>query len=682
MMPRKNYYGRKKESEEILGRASLRTRELYKDATTSSVEEGEDISVPSTQFIETELVKEDDCASQISVDEMSIHENDSAEDNPESILVDSDVSYSSVNSESDADISDIDISDTDISDTDSSINSDSCSELSDIPEEFGNIKENLIEWSLNFNISHAAVSSLLKVLRRHHPEDNLPLTAKTLLETDRRLNVTKLSEKESYKYFGISKGLKSLIERHPFELRVVHLLFNVDGLPVYKSSSLQFWNILCSVKELDSEPYIVALYSGDSKPPLDFYMRDFISESLKLETDGLQCEGFKVTVKIELFICDAPARQFLKNCKGHTAYHGCEKCYVVGIYKNHSMSYQNSNCDLRTDEDFRTMSQEEHHRSEIPSPLSNAGFDMVSSFSLDYLHLVLLGVMKRLFTLWLKKIPHKWSCRMVQDVSSAYVGLKSRVPAEFSRKPRSLKEFERFKGTELRLFLVYLGPVVMKDFVEGKVYRHFMLLSCAIRILCDPDMVKDDKMTDYAEQLLRKFVDTYQVVYPGSNVVYNVHNLIHLANDVRHNGDLDSSSAFRFENYLGKIKRLVRSGNLPAEQVCGRISELEKTQDRLQSKKFRSDELKIKPKNKKDDCFLLKDGSCGIVTQVSGSKLHFRKLTRSDDYFRYPCGSSMLGINLFRRLSPDICYINSRDIKRKCFRFKVKDDHLVVPFLS
>ena len=56
-------------------------------------------------------MKEDNSASQISVDEISIH---SAEDNPESILVDSDISKSSgrlingANSGSDADLSDTD----------------------------------------------------------------------------------------------------------------------------------------------------------------------------------------------------------------------------------------------------------------------------------------------------------------------------------------------------------------------------------------------------------------------------------------------------------------------------------------------------------------------------------------------------------------------------------------------
>ena len=64
---------------------------------------------------------------------------------------------------------------------------------------------------------------------------------------------------------------------------------------------------------------------------MDYYMKDFTSKSLKLETDGLQCDGFEVELKIDSFVCDAPARQFLKNRKGLTAYYGCEKCYVVGI---------------------------------------------------------------------------------------------------------------------------------------------------------------------------------------------------------------------------------------------------------------------------------------------------------------------------------------------------------------
>ncbi|CAN7951661.1 unnamed protein product, partial [Ixodes pacificus] len=59
--------------------------------------------------------------------------------------------------------------------------------------------------------------------------------------------------------------------------------------------------------------------------------------------------------------------------------------------------------------------------------------------------------------------------------------------------------------------------------------------------------------------------------------VYNVHSLVHLAQDVRTFGPLDSFSAFPFENYLGQLKRLIRSGNLPLQQAVRRMSERNKT---------------------------------------------------------------------------------------------------------
>ena len=37
--------------------------------------------------------------------------------------------------------------------------------------------------------------------------------------------------------------------------------------------------------------------------------------------------------------------------------------------------------------------------------------------------------------------------------------------------------------------------------------------------------------------------------------MYNVHGLIHIAEDVKRFGPLDSYSAFPFENYLGHLKQ-------------------------------------------------------------------------------------------------------------------------------
>ncbi len=55
--------------------------------------------------------------------------------------------------------------------------------------------------------------------------------------------------------------------------------------------------------------------------------------------------------------------------------------------------------------------------------------------------------------------------------------------------------------------------------------------------------------------------------------MYNTHSLIHLAQDARKYGALDSVSCFPFENYLGHLKRMVRRPQNPVEQIVRRVDE-------------------------------------------------------------------------------------------------------------
>ena len=57
-------------------------------------------------------------------------------------------------------------------------------------------------------------------------------------------------------------------------------------------------------------------------------------------------------------------------------------------------------------------------------------------------------------------------------------------------------------------------------------------------------------------------------------VVYNIHNLVHLPEDVKQHGPLDAFSAFPFENFLGRLKRLVRKRTCILQQVVLRLSEI------------------------------------------------------------------------------------------------------------
>jgi hypothetical protein len=63
--------------------------------------------------------------------------------------------------------------------------------------------------------------------------------------------------------------------------------------------------------------------------------------------------------------------------------------------------------------------------------------------------------------------------------------------------------------------------------------------------------------TGYARELLVYFVKTSELIYGETFVSYNVHSLIHIADDVEHFGkSLNDISAFQFENHLQKLKKV------------------------------------------------------------------------------------------------------------------------------
>ena len=206
------------------------------------------------------------------------------------------------------------------------------------------------------------------------------------------------------------------------------------------------------------------------------------------------------------------------------------------------------------------------------SPLIELGFDMVTKFPLDYMHLVCLGVVRRLINLWLNG-PR--SCKMSQNtvntLSDRFLQIRYYISREFSRKPRSLSDFRHWKATELRLFLIYTGPVVLKGFLEPKLYSNFLDLSVAVRILLCPILLKN--YVGFARQLLIYFVQLFGELYGEDQLVYNVHFLIHLADDAVNFGVLDKCSSFRYENYLGQLKKHVRRPQQPCSQVVRRIFE-------------------------------------------------------------------------------------------------------------
>lgn len=243
-----------------------------------------------------------------------------------------------------------------------------------------------------------------------------------------------------------------------------------------------------------------------------------------------------------------------------------DKCEVEGNYDQNRMSFPDMKCRLRSDSNFRKKTNPEHHLGtsilqELP------GLDMIKHFPCEYMHLVTLGVVKKLIHIWVdgKPGPHKLASSKIKDLSKLIVLKSSEVVSEFSRKPRGLSDLARWKATEFRQFLMYLGPVVLKNIVSDDDYKLFMCLFVSISLLSGESTHLT--FNDYASQLLLFFVRNFGILYGKHQISYNVHALTHVALDCKNLGPVDKYSAFKFENYLFQIKKLVRTPNKPLIQV-------------------------------------------------------------------------------------------------------------------
>ncbi|EFN77288.1 hypothetical protein EAI_00144, partial [Harpegnathos saltator] len=215
-------------------------------------------------------------------------------------------------------------------------------------------------------------------------------------------------------------------------------------------------------------------------------------------------------------------------------------------------------------------SQTEHHTGD--SILENLSIEMVSQIPLDYMHLVCLGVTKRLLQLWIRENKsNRLNAENINLTSQHLINIKYCIPSEFARKPRTLLDIDRWKATELRQFLLYTGIVILKSTLSPLWYNHFLSLSIAIRIMANPQLCT--KYLAYAYSLLLWFVSNYGVIYGEEYISHNVHNLIHIANDVKIFGCLDNFSCFKFENHMQKLKRKLHNCGKPLQELSNLIFE-------------------------------------------------------------------------------------------------------------
>lgn len=576
--------------------------------------------------------------------------------------------------------------------------------------------EQLSRWAMKFGVTLDALTDLLHILHPFHPD--LPLTGHTVLSTPDTSNYEiKTIGDGHYHHFGVATTLKKLFvdgvfKSNPQCAAVIKLQVNVDGLPIYKSTNYQLWPILgMVVNTCIKVPFVIGIYGGSQKPTDVFkYMNDFVTECQTLEATGMALGDDVFAFQIHSIVCDAPARAFIRNTKGHNAYYGCDRCTQSGKWLN-KMTYPDVSAPKRTDTDFRLKINEEYHVGDCP--LAELSVNLVSVFPLDYMHLVCLGVMRRLILAWVKgplnaRLPSKSVCK----ISDKLIGLRCYLPSEFCRKPRSLHDIDRFKATEFRQILLYTGVFVFRDILPSEHYSHFMMLSCAMYCVLSPELCCN--YCDYAEQLLTAFVAYCEKLYGSQFMVYNVHSLVHIADDVRNFGALDEVSCFPFENYLHRVKRSVRSSYLPFKQVLGRVTEMQRLKLSISVNKcepqcrsehysgpvgvgyskcrqYRSvvaDRFKLSVGLcNRDSCILTSDHAIGIVKNVimddnSHVLLCVAMYTNICSLYTYPLSSADIDVYSASELQDFLTVLPLSSVRYKCVHYPLDESTFaVIPLL-
>lgn len=321
---------------------------------------------------------------------------------------------------------------------------------------------------------------------------------------------------------------------------------------------------------------------------------------------------------------------------------------------------------------------------------------MIDQFPLDPMHLVDLGVAKRLLTY----ILGSFSKTDKENMSVEYASFSKFIPIYFSRKTRDFSELPRWKATEFRLFIMYTAMVFLRDKLSDDWYYHTILLIVAIRILSDENTCQVN--VEHAQEILNEFVKLFPQFYGLKHVNYNVHSLLHLLYYVKLYGCLDSFSGYRYENFMQEFKKNIKNPKYVLEQLCNRVQERIHLNNQLRSVGLtnKNDDIfpgctTYKSYNYGSICYKLNNCDCfsyivnnneiipfyiKVFRYINNEKfVSGQRFIQTESFFKEPIDSKDLNILQVSDKSDTTELFNVNQISGKYCRLPFKDNFVLIP---
>lgn len=395
----------------------------------------------------------------------------------------------------------------------------------------------------------------------------------------------------SCSFAGVMDGLQYKKAMKHFD-QPISITFSCDGVPAFKRSKYSLWPVLCTINELPhliqkEKVMIASLWFGVKKPEMSQYLLPFVRECEKLSKEGInvQLDNTIVNLKVSVLIgvCDTVARPMLQNATQFNGRFGCGYCLhpgqVVEKGRGHVRVYPQGDVEFELRNMAQTISfmKDAEKKSEAVNGMKGLSillmipnFNIIESLIPDYMHCVLLGVVRQFMALWLDSEHHSkvfYLGPQQKEIDKRFLNIQP--PLNISRTPRTIVERSLWKAHEWYCWLLYYSIPVLKGLLPDQNLFHWSLLVHAMYLLLKETILKSE--VHQASVMLQKFITLTSTLYGREHVSYNVHMLSHLAKSVSNWGPLWTHSAFVYENYNAELLDFIRSTNGVSSQICDRF---------------------------------------------------------------------------------------------------------------
>lgn len=192
-------------------------------------------------------------------------------------------------------------------------------------------------------------------------------------------------------------------------------------------------------------------------------------------------------------------------------------------------------------------------------------FDFVLSVPTEYMHLVSLGVVKRLLELCFAvgENRSRITKRPLSPPELFNELMKNiKVPRESSRRARKL-DLAVLKAQELRNILLFYFPLVTQclDNHEKEI-KVWQMLAFMVRACVLPEEEYANVNKNHIQYCQKHFYQCYEQLYGSKNCTYSIHIVSCHLPEMRAFGPLTETSAFGFESFYAELRRSFVPGTI------------------------------------------------------------------------------------------------------------------------